>query len=71
MTTHVEKGAEERPAIERLLTAMEVAEQLSVPESWLYGAARRGVFPAVKVGRYVRFRQEDVTEWIRSGGQVV
>lgn len=54
---------------EKLLTASEVAEQLSVPESWLYGAARAGTFPAVKVGRYVRFRQEDVTDWIRSGGR--
>lgn len=54
----------------RLLTAAEAAHQLSVPESWLYKAARDGSFPAVKVGRYVRFRQEDITDWIRTGGRV-
>lgn len=52
-----------------LLTAAEAADQLRVPESWLYSAARRDAFPHVKVGRYVRFRQEDVSEWIRTGGR--
>ena len=54
----------------KLLTVEEAAEQLRVPESWLYSAARRETFPSVKVGRYVRFRQEDITEWIKSGGRV-
>jgi len=53
---------------EQLLFASEAAAQLRVPESWLYAAARNGTFPHVRVGRYVRFRQEDVTEWIRTGG---
>lgn len=53
---------------EQLLLPSEAADQLRVPESWLYLQARRGMFPHVKLGRYVRFRQEDVTEWIRSGG---
>lgn len=52
----------------RLLLPSEAAEKLRVPESWLYAAARNGTFPSVKVGRYVRFRQEDVAEWIRTGG---
>jgi excisionase family DNA binding protein len=53
---------------EQLLLPAEAADQLRVPESWLYLAAREGRFPHVRVGRYVRFRQEDVTEWIRTGG---
>lgn len=68
MTTHVEEEPMDRAGTEVLLTAAEAAQQLRVPESWLYAAARSGTFPAVKIGRYVRFRQEDVTEWIRSGG---
>ncbi len=51
-----------------LLFAKEAAAQLRVPESWLYAAARNGTFPSVKIGRYVRFRQEDINEWIRTGG---
>lgn len=65
MSTHVQ---EESVTTGTLLTAEEAASQLRVPESWLYGAARKGTFPSVRIGRYVRFRQEDVTEWIRTGG---
>lgn len=50
----------------RLLTASEVAEQLQVPRSWLYSAARSGAFPSVRVGRYVRFDSRDVTAWIEA-----
>lgn len=50
----------------RLLTASEVAEQLQVPRSWLYSAARSGTFPCVKVGRYTRFDARDVEAWVDS-----
>lgn len=48
----------------RLLTAQEVAEELQVPVSWVYAAARAGTFPAVRCGRYVRFATEDVAAWV-------
>ena len=51
----------------RLLTVKEVADLLQVPESWLYSHSRKRSkdrIPAVKVGKYVRFNQDDVTEWI-------
>lgn len=51
---------------ERLLEASEVAEQLAVPMSWVYAAARTGRFPCVRMGRYVRFRQADVDELVWS-----
>lgn len=51
-----------------LLLAGEAAEQLRVPETWLYSQARRGTFPCVRVGRWVRFRQSDVDEFIANGG---
>lgn len=54
---------------ERLLTVPEVAERLQVPQSWLYYATKRGVFPHVKVGRYIRFSEAQIQEWIESGGQ--
>lgn len=62
VTTH------DRPVNERLLTVAEVAELLQVKESWLYVACKRGEFPHVKVGRYVRFSEQQVREWVASGG---
>jgi excisionase family DNA binding protein len=48
----------------RLLTAAEVAEQLHLPVSWVYAAARDGRLPAVKCGRYTRFDGADIRAWI-------
>ena len=48
----------------RLLTAVEVAEILSVPTTWVYRAARAGELPSVTLGRYVRFVQADISRWI-------
>lgn len=52
----------------RLLTIQEAAEQLRVPDSWLYAATKRGAFPCVRNGRYVRIRESDVRDWIAAGG---
>jgi len=48
----------------RLLTADEVAQQILMGRDWIYSEVRAGRFPAVKCGRYYRFRQEDVDRWI-------
>lgn len=50
----------------RLLTAFEVAALLAVPESWVRDATRSGVLPAVQLGKYVRYRFDDITTWIHS-----
>ena len=47
-----------------LLTAKQVAERLSVPVSWVYTKARRREIPAVKVGRYWRFDEDVVLEYL-------
>lgn len=47
-----------------LLTADEVADRLSVPRSWVYRAARNGDLPSVRCGRYRRFDEADVSQWI-------
>jgi excisionase family DNA binding protein len=49
----------------RLLTADDVAEMLGVPKSWVYEQSRRGRIPTVELGRYRRFRQEAIEEWVR------
>jgi len=48
----------------RLLTAAEVASILRVPKSWVYEQARSGQLPTVCLGRYRRFREESICEWI-------
>jgi excisionase family DNA binding protein len=43
-----------------LLTPEELAEKLKVPVSWVYENSRVGKIPSIKVGRYVRFKLNDV-----------
>jgi excisionase family DNA binding protein len=49
---------------ERLLTAEQVAEMLSVPVSWVRESTRSGVIPHIKLGRYTRFELADVEAWL-------
>lgn len=50
---------------DRLLEAKEVAELLSVPESWVRDATRSGWLPHIRLGRYVRYQQGAVLDWIQ------
>jgi excisionase family DNA binding protein len=52
-------------ASERLLNAVEVAELLSVPESWVREHTRSGRIPHIHLGHYIRYRQEAVVAWIQ------
>lgn len=51
---------------EPLLWSVEdLAAQLGVPKSTVYMWRRKGVGPpAIKVGKYLRFRPHDVAEWL-------
>lgn len=40
---------------EKLITAKELAEVLSVATTWVWRAARLGIIPCVRVGKYMRF----------------
>jgi excisionase family DNA binding protein len=48
----------------RLLTVGEVAEQLSVSPHTLYKWFEQGRLGGVKVGRLVRFREEDIDAFL-------
>lgn len=48
----------------RLLKAGEVAALLGVAPDWIYRQSRAGNFPAIKVGRYYRYDEEDVQRWV-------
>ena len=57
--------AQDDAAVERLLTAADVAAVLGVQRSLVYALVRRGDLPVVRVGdRYVRFRAEAIELWI-------
>jgi excisionase family DNA binding protein len=50
-----------------LLNVHEVAELLQVPVSWVYERVRKRSlerFPGYRLGKYWRFREADIQEWI-------
>ena len=61
---------------EKLLTIQQVADLLHVPVSWVYERTRkRGLerIPGFRLGKYWRFRAEDVFAWLerqRGGGRI-
>ncbi len=50
--------------MDKLLTAEEVAELLKVNTEWVWAQARAGRIPHVRLGRYRRFRESALDEWL-------
>jgi excisionase family DNA binding protein len=50
--------------VTRLLTVDDVAERLGVTKDWVWAQARAGRIPHVQLGRYRRFREEALEEWL-------
>lgn len=42
----------------------EMACKLDVPITWLYARTRTNDIPHYKLGKYVKFREEEVLEWL-------
>ncbi len=52
--------------VQRLLTASELADLARVPIGTVYQWSYKGTGPrSLKVGRHLRFREEDVEVWLR------
>jgi excisionase family DNA binding protein len=51
---------------DRLLTASEVAERLSVPETWVRSETRAGRMPHVALGRYRRYDWVALEAWLET-----
>ncbi len=65
LTTPAVNSPPETALVEdHLLTIPEAADLLSVPAGYVYGLARRGDFPTIKIGKYVRIRLADLREWV-------
>jgi excisionase family DNA binding protein len=45
-----------------LLTPEELAQQLSVPVSWVYEQSRQGNIPVHRIGKYIRFSLPEVLD---------
>jgi excisionase family DNA binding protein len=50
--------------VTRLLTVDDVAARLGVTKDWVWAQARAGRIPHVQLGRYRRFREEALEEWL-------
>jgi excisionase family DNA binding protein len=49
-----------------LLNADQAGELLNVPASWVLAEARANRIPHVRLGRYVRFDEDQLEVWWRS-----
>jgi excisionase family DNA binding protein len=50
--------------MDKLLTPQQIADVLGVQPSTIYQWTHQGFIPHVKVGRFVRFREADITQWL-------
>lgn len=53
----------------KLLTPQEVADLLSVQKSTIYQWTHQGFIPHVKLGKFVRFKEDKVMEWLERKAQ--
>ena len=52
----------------RWLSVDEIAAYLGVSKDTIYGWVTSKGMPGHKVGRFWKFKQTDVDDWVRSGG---
>jgi len=50
--------------MQQLLTPEEIAEVLQVKLSTIYKWTHEGFIPRIKVGKFVRFRESEVMDWL-------
>jgi excisionase family DNA binding protein len=54
-----------RAGAEPLIDARAAGRLLGVPHTWVLAQARAGQIPHHRLGHYVRFRRNDLEEWLR------
>ena len=54
---------------QNLINIKEMAKKLDVPASWLYARTRTNDIPHLKVGKYVRFNESEVWDWLKKQNQ--
>ena len=53
-----------------LIGPKELAQKLDVPVSWIYSRTRTNDIPCVKVGKYVKFDETAIWEWLNRQQEV-
>jgi len=51
-----------------LLTPEEVAQYFQVNRQWVYERTSKNEIPHMKVGKYLRFEQQEIKRWARGNG---
>ena len=51
--------------IQNLIGIKEMAEKLDVPVSWVYSRTRTNEIPFYKIGKYVKFDESEVWNWVK------
>lgn len=66
------EGISDRAALDggALWLPEEAAAFLRVPRSQVMTLVRKDFLPCVRVGRFIRFREEDLDAWAKNGGSV-
>ena len=57
---------------DELLTVPEMAADLKVPKSWIYGQTCQtgpDAIPRLRLGKYIRFERAKVRAWAAKGGK--
>jgi excisionase family DNA binding protein len=49
----------------KLLTVDALAKKWDVPPSWVYRWCREGKIPHLRMGKYIRFSEEETEQWIK------
>ena len=52
---------------DRWMSVEEIAEYLGVSKDTVYTRAADGKMPAHKVGRFWKFKRDEIDQWIKSG----
>lgn len=53
---------------ERWLSVEEMAEYLGISKDTVYAWINKKSMPAHRIGRFWKFKAEEVDEWVRTGG---
>lgn len=63
------RGAASTGVFTPLIDAKAAGELLGVPHTWLLAQARAARIPHHRLGHYVRFNPEDLTQWLKDTRQ--
>ena len=55
--------------MEKYLTIEEVCDILQVKKHYIYALTSQKRIPFIKIGRFLRFRREEIDEWLKGNAR--